>query len=289
MKRNKIILKILSFAAVTLLVAVVSGCSSGKEMTSSWQQEQIQMKGDLSFWRNKVFEIPDKKFGVGFANDDKFMYVCLTTDDRSKIFQMFRNGFIVWLEPVSGDNKTFGIKYPLVNIMDKQPQMDESTREEMSAQNNQRSFGRMLENQNEFEIVNQDKYPLLALPLVNREGIEAKLSFLDGRLVYELKVPLVVSKQYSIAAGALPGEKIRVRFETLVMNADKRGQRTSGFEPSGNGERSPEGGEGEMPRGGARSGRRGEGGMRPGMGRSGMSEPINYTVDLLLEKAPTTK
>ncbi len=286
MKRNRIVLKILSFAAVTILVAVVSGCSSGKEMTSSWQQEQIQMKGDLSFWRNKVFEIPDKKFGVGFANDDKFMYVCLTTDDRSKIFQMFRNGFIVWFEPVSGDNKTFGIKYPLVNIMDKQPQMDESTREEMSAQNNQRSFGRMLENQNEFEIVNQDKYPLLALPLVNREGIEAKLSFLDGRLVYELKVPLVVSKQYSIAAGALPGEKIRVRFETLVMNADKRGQRTSGFEPSGNGERPPEG---EMPRGDARGGRRGEGGMRPGMGRSGMSEPINYTVDLQLEKAPTTK
>lgn len=288
MKQNKVAFKFLLLTAAVFSGIALSACSPGKQMTSNWQQEQIQMKGDLSFWRSKVFEIPDKKFGVGFANDDKFMYVCLTTDDRSKIFQILRNGFIVWFEPESGNYKPFGIKYPLVNVFDKPQQPEQFNGTEMPGENVQRNFSKMLENQNEFEVVNEDKYPLLALPLVNKEGIEAKLSISDGRLIYELKVPLAAAKQYSFAAGAMPGEKIKVRFETLQASADKR-ERSSGFEAGDREGRSPEGGEGDMPRGGARGGRRGEGGMRQGMGRSGTSDPINYTIDLQLEKATGSK
>ena len=288
MKQNRITFKMLSFAAFAVLIPALSACSSGKQMISGWQKEELKVNGDFSYWRANVQEIPDKRFGVGFTNDDKFLYLCLTTDDHSKISQIFRNGFVVWFEPENGNQKTFGIKYPRVNISDKRPQMNEPNSEEMPLQNNQNNFGKMLENQNEFEVVNQDKYPLLALPLLNKEGIEAKLSFHEGRLIYELKVPLAVSKQFSIAAGVLPGERIKIKFETLETTVERSNQRT-GFEPSGNGRRTPEGGQSEMPRGGARGGKRGENGMRPGMGSSGMLEPINYTVDLQLEKAPVGK
>ncbi len=284
MRRKKIFYILFQFALLIILAAAASACSSSKQMTSIWQQEQIQMKGGLSFWRSKVFEIPDKKFGVGFANDDRFMYLCLTTDDRTKIFQIFRNGFIVWFEPESSNYKTFGIKYPLVNAFDKPPQINEPAHGEMQGHDNQGGFGRMLENQNEFEIVNQDKYPLLALPLINKEGIEPKLSFLEGRLIYELKIPLAVAKQYSFVAGALPGEKIKVRFETLGTDAGQ-----GGLEQDHNGTRPQDSGGGRASHGGGAHGRGGGGGVRPGgIARSG-PEPINYTIDLQLEKAPVSK
>ncbi len=272
----------------------LAGCGSSKEMMSTYQSGDIKIDGDISDWGKSIQRIPDNSFSLGFKNDDKFLYISLTTEDRSKIFQMFRAGFIVWLEPESGDYKTFGIKYPLPGEQNDMPQMQDMNGEGINREGDRREsmngegmdrermprenmFEKMLITQNEFEIVNKDKYPLIALPLVNKDGIEAKLAFHREQFVYELKIPLAGNKQYSFVAGALPGDKLKIKFETEQlerpkMNEDRGGMRMSGEEP----------GEGEM--GGGRGGRRE--GMRSGGRLSGRTAPLNYTVELNLVSQP---
>jgi hypothetical protein len=270
-------------------------------MVSSYQNGDIKIDGDISDWGKNIQKIPDNNFSLGFKNDDKFLYIALMTEDRSKIFQMFRAGFIVWLEPESGDYKTFGIKYPLPGDQGDMPQMPEANAEGMNRDGADREgenrggmdrermprenmFDKMLITQNEFEVVNKDKYPLIALPIANKEGIETKLAFQGERLVYELKIPLADNKQYSFVAGALPGDKIKIGFETEQVEKPKSGEDRSGMKMSGEGGEEP--GEGDMAGGGGRGGGRRGGGMRPGGKFGARTAPLNYTVELSLVKQP---
>lgn len=276
---------------IFVMVLAFSGCGSTKQLTSTWQNHEIKIDGDPTEWNSTLFPIPDKKTFIGFKNDDKFLYLCLETNDRSIIFQMFRAGFITWFEPVNGDYKPFGISFPQPNIFPDQQQFNannqDANRENPLREENQDNFmNKMLIQQNQLEIVNKDKYPLMELPLINKEGIEAKLNVKNNFLVYELKIPLAVGNEYSYTAGVTAGNSIKVRFETEKME-------TAGKESSGQGERTPDSDPGQYPRGAGGSMRRGGGGMRSG-GRSGgrginNSEPFNYTVELKLENAPAMK
>ena len=60
--------------AIFLFVIVAAGCSSVKETTSNWRNNEIKIDGDISDWQNTLQSISDKKFAVGFKNDDKFLY-----------------------------------------------------------------------------------------------------------------------------------------------------------------------------------------------------------------------
>lgn len=273
--------------ALVLCITVI-GCGSSEQLISSWQNQEIKMNGDPAEWKSSLHQVPDKKFFVGFKNDDKFLYLILTTNDRGKVIQMFKAGFITWFEPVSGDSKPFGISFPQPNVFSDQQQFkqnnqglaDESSPKEENPDN---FMDKMVMQQTQLEVVNTDKYPLMALPLINKEGIEAKLSVKDNFFVYELKVPLAVGNDYSYEAGVTPGNSIKVRFETEKMEAKK--------ESSDQGERSQDSEGGQMTRGtGGGGGMRGRGGHSGG--RSGgksmvnNSDPLNYIINLKLESAP---
>ena len=283
MSTGKIFGRTVQNAAVLFLLSLLfTGCGPGKEILSSWPEKEIKLSGELSEFGTAVQQVPDKNFFLGFKNDDKFLYLCLATEDRSKIFQMMRGGFIVWFEPENGDSKTFGIKYPLANSLSGEQQLGEGGRGGNREANQEGEgavnapFEKLLESQKELEVVNNDKYPLLAMPLENKEGIKVRIGIERGKYIYELRVPLAVSGDYSFTAGAKPGDKIRVRLETQQVNIEKE----SGEE---GGSRSGGGTPGGIGMGGGRGGgRRGGGGMRPGGGRSGSSDPINYSAEVRL-------
>ena len=263
-------------------IFLINGCAASSNMNSLWQNNEIKIDGDASEWNKSIQQIPDKKISIGFRNDDKFLYVCLVSEDRSKIMMITRAGLIVWFEPESGAKNKFGIRYPIVTTLSTLIPTPEINREGGQGSNLDKIFSKILEQQNEFQIINKDKFPLTALPIVNNEGIEVKLGYHSNQFVYELKVPLAVNADYSFAVDALPGEKIKVKFETEEFSFE-------GLRGAGSGSGMPPG-SGGKPQGGGGGGRPGGGGMRsPGMGGSNMMEPLNYTVEINLEASPIKK
>ena len=264
--------------AIFLFVIVAAGCSSVKETTSNWRTNEIKIDGDISDWQNTLESVPDKNFAVGFKNDDKFLYISLITNDRMKIMQMFRTGFITWFTPTVGSGKIFGIKFPISNKEMEGEQPQEMNRENFQRDNGdnmEKRFAKLLSQQQELEIVNKDKFPMNLLSLENKEGIRAKLGYYANHLVYELQVPLASSGNYSFPVDVAPGEKVNIRFETEKIDLESsRGSMREG-------ESMPRGG-GQM-RGG---GQRGGGRMRQGMPGFQNSEPINYSFDVVLQQPP---
>lgn len=260
--------------AIFLFVIVVPGCSSVKETTSSWRNNEIKIDGDILDWQNTLEAIPDKKFAVGFKNDDKFLYISLITDDRMKIMQMFRNGFTIWLTPYGDNDKKFGIKFPLSNKENGAAQFQDMNREMIPPENIEKIITKLLSEQKEFKIINKDKFPLNLFSLENTEGIKLALGYKANNFVYELQIPLAASN-YPTKINSLPGDKVIVYFETEKSEFEN----TIGRAPES--EVTQRGGT-QMPGSGQRSGR----GMESKMPGNFKQEPIDYSFNVFLQKQP---
>jgi hypothetical protein len=252
------------YICFVVLIVISASCSSSPSLLTHWKSSEIIIDGKLSDWQNKLQEVPDKKIWIGFANDDKYFYMSLVTDDRSKVMQMMRGGFITWFIPVSNSQSTFGIKYPLSNKFNPREQTQNFNREMFQQGGLENLVKMFLDKQNEIQIVNSEKYSLSLLPLDNKDGIKAKLGYEDGKLIYELQVPLAVHDDYSFQIAALPGEELKIKFETEQIDAETMRGAMGGT----------------MQRGGTEGGQ--ARGNMPGAGRFTPSEPLNYTVDLKL-------
>jgi len=250
------------------------GCSGEQQLLSNWTNQQIEIDGKTSDWQNNLEYLKDENVAVGFKNDNKFIYICLTTNDFTKVLPMLRGGFITWFEPENG-GKSIGVKFPFHNASDNN-QVPKSSEEIYNRQNPGKFINRMLERQTELQILNENKQILNDMPTKNKEGIEAKLGYNSDRFVYELRIPLSDSK-YAYKLSAAPGEKLNIKFETLEPDRKNFGrERESGMRMSG-------GEEGERPEyGGERSGGARRFGMRNG--DRGSFEPLNFSVEVTLKK-----
>ncbi len=261
-------------AAMLFFSALLSGCSGEQELVSSWTNQQIKIDGEISDWQNNLKYLKDENVALGFKNDNRFLYICLTTNDFTKVFPMLRGGFITWFEPENSD-KTIGVKFPINNISNNN-QVPNSSEEIYNRKNPGEFISRILERQNEVQILNENKQLLTDIPIMNKEGIKAKLGYHSNRFVYELKVPLSDSK-YAYKISAIPGEKLKIKYET--EESDRKNfyrKRKGGLRMSGDEE-------GERPEFGDE---RSEGGRRFSMrNRSkGSFEPLNFTVEVTLKK-----
>ncbi len=256
----------------------LNGCSGEKELLSNWTNQQIKIDGESSDWQNNLEYLKDDNVAIGFKNNNEFLYICLTTNDFRKVFPMFRGGFITWFEP-ENDGKTIGIKYPIHDDSNNNEHMPNSTDEIYNRQNPGEFISKMLYRQSEMQIVNEDKSLLTEISVENNEGIQAKLGYNSDRFIYELKVPLNDAK-YSYKISALPGEKIKIKFETEEPERSNfEGEKNGGMRRArGEGEGEGEGGD----FGGGRSGRGMGYGMRNG---GGGFEPLNFSVEVTLKKS----
>lgn len=273
MKSKNFLLILIAVSALSVLTS----CGSSAVVQNTWRSTEIKIDGNYTDWQSHLKLLPDQKISLGFTNDDKFLYMCLVTEDRMKVMQMTRAGLITWFIPSSGSENTFGIKYPLPNKNPPREQMQNAGRE-LFQQGGQGGLDKivntMLEKQNEMQILNSDKYSLSLLPIENQDGIKAKLGYIDGKFVYELQVPLAVRNQgdYAFQIASTPGENLQIKFETEQAEA------AAG---RGSGAGMAQGGGGQMGGGGM-------GGMRQGTGSGGnnqrfqMPEPLNYSTEVKL-------
>lgn len=261
MKTKQILLLLLSISAITVLTS----CGSSAVVQNNWRSSEIKIDGNYNDWHNSLKLLPDQKISLGFTNDDKYFYMCLVTEDRMKLMQMTRAGFITWFIPAGGSDNTFGIKYPLPLKNIPREQMQSMGREMLQAGGLDKIVNMMIEKQSEIQILNSEKYSLSLLPIENQDGIKAKLGYVDGKFVYELQVPLAVHSDFTFQIASMPGDNLTIKFETEQAEA-------------GTGRGS---GTGMMQGGG------GMGGMRPGGGAGGsqriqMPEPLNYSTEVKL-------
>lgn len=255
---------LLNLFVIFFTIVLLSACSSSNVLQNKWPTEEIKIDGNYQDWRNNLTVLPDQKISFGFTNDDKYFYMCLITEDRMKVFQMTRAGFITWFIPEGGSENTFGIKYPLPIKNISREQMQSMGRDMFQQGGLDKVVNMVLEKQNEIQIVNSDKYSLSLLPLENKDGIKAKLGYTDGKFVYELKVPLAVHDDYDFQISSLPGDKMQIKFETEQAEAG-----------AGRGA-----GGGMMQGGGQMSGAMRQGGGN--MSRFQMPEPLNYSAEIKL-------
>lgn len=273
---------LLPFALI--LAACFSACSSSIELQSNWIGTGIIIDGYSKDWSNYMKPIQDKKVNLGFNNDNEYLYLCLTTEDKAAINQIVRSGLIVWLKSEKGERKEFGIQYPMKGMpaeFEDRPfnPQNESSEAQPDDRNKPGKMNEMLaaelQKQTEFRILNEDKFPLTAMQLMNDDGIELKMGMDKDLFVYEIKIPLLNDNDYPFIVGAVPGDKVEIKFESEEPEMKR-------MQGDGKGDRMPPSGGGKPGRAGMPQGGRGGGGRPSGQGQPEMNKEVKIDFSVLL-------
>lgn len=248
--RTKHVLLLIFTGIILLSATSLVGCGS-MELTSTWRDREVTIDGVDAEWRKTMVWIEDKNVAIGLLNDEEYIYVCLASTGPTRIRQIIAMGFTIWFDPQGGKDKTFGIHCPLgaqdLSLLRGETPDSEKLQE-------------MLEKTGkELEIFGPGKGEHLRMPVLGSQEIHVQLGYLGGKLVYELRVPLVQDEQHPNAVGVGASETIGIGFETAELDREMMRERRSGDMSSG----------GRGMRGGGMSGGGRRGGGRSGGGRGG--------------------
>ncbi|MCX6150490.1 MAG: hypothetical protein NTX22_08220 [Ignavibacteriales bacterium] len=218
------------FYAFVILFMSISfwQCSSTKDLASIWNDKKITIDGNQEDWQNKLNYNTDENIAYGFCNDDENLYLCITTGERARMFQIIRSGFTIWFETIGTDGKTIGIKYPIGESAFNRDESMNINRDEMEKLKMEEIINKFQLTENEFSVLNKEKFPLTAFNLQNKAGIEIKLGYHLQQFVYEMKIPLkgLSPKEYCVNAN--PGDVIKVGFQTEEFNRERLGNKNMG-------------------------------------------------------------
>ncbi len=257
-----------------LLLSFVA-CSQ-PTINSNWRNTEISIDGNVNDWTGILNYFEDEKAAIGVSNDNDYIYFCLSTSDNAKIMKILRTGFTVWLDPQNSDGKTIGIQYPIKKIFSgaKDRSKQQFGKEENREDNLKKRIDQFKIEQNEILIVNEDKFPLNAIPIVNNNGLEVNINYEMHQFVYELKVPLANNNLSNVFIDVLPNEIIRVGFESGEVDKPEGRTRDSKMGSNSN----------EGMQMGGRGGNRG-GGRANNMGNmKNMMEPSEFWIEVKLSK-----
>ncbi len=274
MKPNKI--NAVVFAIIQLIcTSLFFGCNE-PALESQWCDREIIADGRGYEWRDcDQYYDKDMRTRVGIFNDADYLYVFLSTHDRIMKRQIQGLGLTVWFDPVGGEEKKFGIRFPVGLPHYKWRSMLRPSSDDDLDQSRE-----ILENkQMELQILGPEEYEqktILATD-VGKYGMSVSLGEEGGNLVYELKVPLTENEKVRYAVRTDMSKHIGVGFETgkagsgkMKEHFGKRGGGSSG----GKGKRT-----GGHRGGGAPSGKHGKIGK-------GMPEPFALWTRMKLASNP---
>ena len=266
--------------ATTGIALLWSGCGK-PELVSQWRGERtIVIDGDDGEWQDVRHVLEKENLVYGIFNDADYLYLYFNLSDRARQMQIARSGLTVWLDPNGGKGKTFGIRYPLAmtetDLPEGRPGFSGSGRGGRRGGGRSRGGGaaldpgqlaRLMERlvaRDDFEILGPLEDQLTRSSGLNTAGIEVAASWSDGRLIYELKVPLARGDGYAYAVGARADKPLGLGLEAPLPDIGAGFGRRGGLGDFG-------GGLGGGGRGGGFRGGRGGGfrGGRPG----GISRP----------------
>lgn len=303
MKRGNVLFQGLS-AVIGLFIILLNGCNEPR-LKSKWLDRNIAIDGIDKEWENcRLYYEKNTRSTIGLYNDKEYLYINFDTSDPSIQHQMIEQGFTVWFDPTGGKEKRLGIFYPTGIMMDRKmpgkpfergkPSVNGENGENTSqgppefGDKDDRHFNERKDQHPSILLGDQMDHIIDAIDIKipdgiggwdrmfldkeDNKGIQAKAKHAQGRLVYELKIPLAKndSRPYGIfEATATRYKKVSIGFETENPDMGKIGgkrDRSSRRSPGG-GMDGPDGGMGGP--GGGMGGSPGGGMERPGEGMGG--------------------
>ncbi|RPI04311.1 MAG: hypothetical protein EHM64_10345 [Ignavibacteriae bacterium] len=213
------------FSSMLLMLILFSGCSSGLQLTSDWQQGVMNIDGRDADWQTGLYYDKESDMVYGIRNDDQYVYVMLKTQNRSTQRQIVSNGLTIWFDKENGKNQNFGIHYPM-NRREPRGGLSEEPGEERSNTFFDQSFP-------ELEVMGPKKEVLQQFPTLDAPGIRVKLGRLGETLLYELRVPLKKTSEHPFALEPVSGKRVGIEFETGSSQSNHAGgmHMGSGFRP----------------------------------------------------------
>ena len=278
------------YIALVLLILPSVGCG-GKKLESRWRNRDIVIDGKDTEWRGcEAYYDEENMIRIGLYNDDDNLYICLSTWNARIQTQLLRMGFTIWFDPEGGKKERFGIRYPMKSIdfsksgipRGEMPdggvpggeypgRPEDVAREEMEEEH--RIKPEMIREllvrvRDSMELLGPGNDEHIGTEMYIEDaamiGVEAMMDISNGRLVYELKVPLPRREDIPYTIGAAAGAEIGIGFELGKM--ERPAMPAEGMGPGGG---MPGGG---MPGGGMPGGGMPGGGM-PGGGTPGGGPP----------------
>ena len=266
-----------SHLPLTMVMIAVAGCGS-LELKSHWCQQPVTIDGRTDEWKNAMFQVEDKPWIIGLMNDSAYIYVSFVTTDRALQRQIMFRGLTLWFDHEGGEERRFGIKFPVG--VEGMRQREYARDDEGEGIQDDTMRETIPSDTSEAEILGPAENDHHRVRLAELRQIAVKMGFTEGRLTYELRVPLMDNGPDPYAIGTRIGTEVGVGFETATRVA----RQTSGNE---SGRPEMPGGGGGMGRGG---GRRGRGGYGGGSSRSKEApEPLSLWAKVALSTPGTNQ
>ncbi len=263
-----------------LMATILAGCSS-LMLESRWREGDTRIDGKGSGWRDTLIVLDDKNTSVGVLNDSVYLYARLVTTNREFERQIIRQGLTFWFDRDGGEQKKFGIRFPLglnrpAGFQRGQRGGDENT--------GTLPRDSILVPVNDLEILGPGEGEAHRMTFAEATGIDARFQTSRDTLTYTLKVPTSSSGYFPFTIGTSPGTVVGVTIETLSTCG-------TGRPADGSGEQGGRRGGGGFGGRGGYGGRGGGGGGGYGGGRpsqSGQTKPFNQFVKLRLAGPEST-
>ncbi len=245
---------------------VITACSSSEFIVSGHAMD-IKIDGSQEDWEGRLKYLEDKKLAVGFLNDNENLYFCLVSSDKATVMKIMSLGLTVWFNPKNGD--AIGLQYPQEKKNASTNGLIDIKRNNQHRANFNMDANKMLQNQNEYLILDQDKNILHVAPISNKDGVELKITTTNQQFIYEARIPIANNPLAQVPIDVFPNEMLTITFESGEINMDLMKKNK------------------EMRNVGAGGGMGGQGGKMRGRAQRQSSiriEKINFSVDLRLFK-----
>lgn len=277
MQRNRFVPVVIVLSCICIF-----GCGRPK-LNSRWRNHEVIIDGKFDDWQNDAAYYDEKtKVHIWVVNDNRYLYVCLVSRNRSLSEQALRLGLTVWFDPLGGTNKAFGIRFPLgmqnedMSLRDgrgprRHPDEEGAGRSDKMGLRKMPDMLREIGGEIEVIGPQKEKRHTMAIDAAEKSGISVRIGEFRGCFVYELKVPIVKDGSHLYATGMDKNGLIGIGFETSSSSpVAMQGMEASGAGGGPGGGMMPGGG---MPGGGM--GMPGPGnGIPRGMGKGAGTEKV---------------
>ena len=229
-----------------------------EELYSTWCDRQITIDGldDGTEWANALHSVAKGELTVGLLNDEKMLYLRLSTGNQAIQRQVLTAGLTVWFDETGGQEQIYGVHFPFPienrrRGSGRRPASGRGGTKGIDLSERRDPFSEI--SQGEIEIIRPGAHEQSRITAdhFSPYGILCHVGSTNDTFVYELRVPLIkdvnsthgiaVNKPKIIGIGLVAGES-----EQLRQNAgDRGGGRGGGRGPGGMGG-PPEGGRGGL-------------------------------------------
>lgn len=206
----------LRIVALAVIAAMSFGGCKQVSFDSRWRDRELVVDGHDTEWEGARYLVDKKDVTIGIMNDDRHIYVRLSSPDRVTQWKIARHGFTVWFDPNGGTGRVLGVSYPLAAAADRMRVPYSRAADPAITPDPKPAAVDSLA----ITIQGVKEPRWLSRTEAAVAGIEAALGYDGNVLVYELKLPLARTADSPYAVGEALSGVIGIGFVTAEVDLD---------------------------------------------------------------------